>query len=165
MIAGAGAKRARCMVQSIFGSSTANYWAAKLSAAQLESFGDPLGYSFWSYPTAFKRTWQKQSGRTGGQSGKPGQKHQKALNLLKVRSMFVVLLTLALWPCVAVKDEKVGMVVRSSAPRLPGQLQLHNDDSQLIHSWKSSGNPTIGKCPIKWVYWTSPYSSHYRLYT
>jgi hypothetical protein len=27
------------MVQSIFGSSTANYWAAKLSAAQLENLG------------------------------------------------------------------------------------------------------------------------------
>ena len=49
--------------------------------------------------------------------GKGGQ-HQKpteAFNLLKVRSMFLVLLTLALWPCDAVKDEKVGMVVRSSA--------------------------------------------------
>ena len=23
----------------------------------------------------------------------------------------------------------------------------------------------VGKCPMTWEYWTSPYSSHYRLYT
>ena len=33
-------------------------------------------------------------------------------------------------------------------------------------AWISHGISTgVGKCPMTWVYWTSPYSSHYRPYT
>ena len=38
----------------------------------------------------------------------------------------------------------------------------HLQPMKMLDLWGISG---VGKCPMTWVYWTSPYSSHYRLYT
>eukprot|EP00435_Cladocopium_sp_Y103_P052893 s983_g16.t1 len=57
-------------------------------------------------------------------------KYGKLLGCKVVRSMFVVLLTLALWPCDAVKDEKVGMVdALCNAVKVP---MLCNDKQQQL---------------------------------
>lgn len=60
----------------------------------------------------------------------------KLLGCKVVRSMFVVLLTLALWPCDAVKDEKVGMVdALCNAVKVP---MLCNDKQQLIDACQTN---------------------------
>ena len=57
---------------------------------------------------------------------------------------------------------------RTSFQILPGAQkrtakELHCcSTSVMFHWWFGTG---VGKCPIKWEYWTSPHSSHYRPYT
>ena len=50
-----------------------------------------------------------------------------------------------------------------------GKIMTCHCDEHLAHghSWVAFSGACSGvvKCPIKWVYWTSPYSSHYRPYT
>ena len=37
--------------------------------------------------------------------------------------------------------------------------------SRIRHHKKEAKKTGVGKCPMTWEYWTSPYSSHYRPYT